>query len=211
MSIHSSLTVFYHWGDPMTSSKKQEKYYAILEGALKVFAEHGYHRSQVAKIAKEAGVADGTIYLYFKRKEDILIHLFREKLGELVEKFHESIHDQMGAREALRKVCEIHYTELERNVQLAYVTQIELRQSDLDLRKEIGAAFKPYIQLIENILEKGIRENVFRPDLNVKVVRLLLFGAMDEVVTSWLISGQKYSLSAQVDATVDFFTRGIGA
>ena len=195
----------------MTSSRRQEKYNAILEGALKVFADFGFHRSQVARIAREAGVADGTIYLYFKRKEDILICLFREKLGELVEKINASITPGMSAAEALRKVCEIHYTELENNIPLAYVTQIELRQSDLELRKEIGAAFKPYIKLVEHILEQGIREGAFRPDLDVKVVRLLLFGAMDEVVTSWLIAGQKYSLTGQVDATVGFFLRGIGS
>jgi TetR/AcrR family fatty acid metabolism transcriptional regulator len=194
----------------MTSAKKPDKFKSILEGALKVFSEHGFHRSQVSRIAREAGVADGTIYLYFKRKEDILISLFREKLGELVDKFHASLDDSMNAKESLRKICEIHYKELESNVPLAYVTQIELRQSNLELRKEIGTAFKPYIQLIEGILEKGIREHFFRPDLDVKLVRLMLFGAMDEVVTSWLISGQKYSLSAQVNGTVDFFMRGIG-
>jgi TetR/AcrR family fatty acid metabolism transcriptional regulator len=194
----------------MTSTKKQDKYKAILEGALQVFAEHGYHRSQVSRIAREAGVADGTIYLYFKRKEDILISLFRERLGQLVEKFHASLDAEMNARDSLRKICEIHYTELANNLPLAYVTQIELRQSDLELRKEIGTAFKPYIKLIEGILEKGIREKLFRPDLDVKLVRLLLFGAMDEVVTSWLISGQKYSLIDQAGGTADFFMRGIG-
>ncbi|MCR8843425.1 TetR family transcriptional regulator [Paenibacillus sp. SC116] len=192
----------------MTSSKK-EKYTQILEAALKVFAEHGYHRSQVARIAKEAGVADGTIYLYFKRKEDILISLFREKLGELVSKFHATIEQTTSAKDALRKVCEIHYTELENNVDLAFVTQIELRQSSLELRKEIGSAIKPYITLIEQLLQQGIEEGLFRPDLDVKLTRLLLFGAMDEVVTSWLISGRKYSLSGQVDGTVNFFFKGI--
>ncbi len=73
----------------MTSGKKPDKYYAILEGAMKVFAENGFHKSQVSRIAKEAGVADGTIYLYFKKKEDILTSLFQEKLGELVEKFNQ--------------------------------------------------------------------------------------------------------------------------
>ncbi|KIL40190.1 TetR family transcriptional regulator [Gordoniibacillus kamchatkensis] len=192
------------------TSRKNEKYEAILEGALQVFAEHGFHRSQVSKIARAAGVADGTIYLYFKRKEDILIELFRSKLGELIEKFTSGIENVTDAREALRRVCTIHYSELEANVALAYVTQIELRQSDLELRKEIGEAVKPYIKLIEDLLLKGIEQNVFRADLDVKLTRLLLFGAMDEVVTSWLISGRKYSLSAQVDSTLKFFLQGIG-
>lgn len=190
-------------------NQKKEKYARILDAAVKVFAEHGYHRSQISRIAKAAGVADGTIYLYFNRKEDILISLFRRKLGELVEKFHASLEQTSGAEEMLRRVCEIHYTEMENNPDLAFVTQIELRQSSLEMRKEIGKTVKPYIVLIEKILLQGIEEKVFRPDLDVKLTRLLLFGAMDEVVTSWLISGRKYSLSAQVDGTVGFFFNGI--
>ncbi|MZQ87285.1 TetR family transcriptional regulator [Paenibacillus sp. 5J-6] len=195
----------------MTSSKKPDKYYAILEGALKVFAENGFHKSQVSRIAKEAGVADGTIYLYFKKKEDILTSLFQEKLGELVEKFNTGVNEQMTAKQALYKVCEIHFSELEGNVNLAFLTQIELRQSDLELRKEIGLALKRYIILIENILERGKQDGSFHADFDVKLVRLLIFGGMDEVVTSWLISGQKYSLTAQVGPTVNFFMKGIEA
>jgi TetR/AcrR family fatty acid metabolism transcriptional regulator len=191
------------------TSKKKEKFGLILDAAEKVIAENGFHGSQVSKIAKEAGVADGTIYLYFKNKEDILISLFQDRLGQLVDMFNSSIRETSASDEALRKVCEIHFTQLEQNVNLAYVTQIELRQSSLELRKAIGHAVKPYIQLIEHILEKGVAEGTFRNDLDIKLTRLLLFGAMDEVVTSWLISGRKYSLASQVEKTVDFFLRGL--
>ncbi|RUT28661.1 TetR/AcrR family transcriptional regulator [Paenibacillus zeisoli] len=191
------------------ASRKTEKYELILEAALKVIAENGFHGSQISKIAKEAGVADGTIYLYFKKKEDILISLFQERLGDLITSFHESVKESSTAEEALRKVCEIHYSELENNVNLAYVTQIELRQSSLELRVAIGHVVKPYIQLIEHILEKGIQEKLFRADLDIKLTRLLIFGALDEVVTSWLISGRKYSLTAQVEKTVEFFLKGL--
>lgn len=183
----------------------------ILDAAQKVIAENGFHGSQVSKIAKEAGVADGTIYLYFKKKEDILISLFEDRLGKLVDRFNSSIQETDTAEQALRKVCEIHFTELENNVDLAYVTQIELRQSSIELRKAIGLSVKPYIQLIEHIVQKGIHENSFRPELDPKLTRHLIFGAMDEVVTSWLISGRKYSLSAQVDKTVDFFLKALSS
>ncbi|TLS52097.1 TetR/AcrR family transcriptional regulator [Paenibacillus antri] len=188
---------------------KNEKYYAILQGALRTFAEHGFHKSQVSKIAKAAGVADGTIYLYFKRKEDILIALFREKLGELVAKFRASLDERADPVDSLRKLCEIHYDELEKDVDFAVVTQLELRQSSLELRREIGASFKPYIVLIEDIVRRGVESGAFRRDLDVKLTRLLVFGAMDEVVTSWLISGRKYSLRAQAEGTADFFLRGL--
>ncbi|MEC0210916.1 TetR/AcrR family transcriptional regulator [Paenibacillus ehimensis] len=193
------------------ASKKMEKYNLILDAALKVIAENGYHNAQVSRIAKEAGVADGTIYLYFKNKEDILISLFQKKLGDLVGQFHSSINETDSADEALRKICEIHYTMLEQNVDLAFVTQIELRQSSLELRKEIGLVVKTYIELIEKVLRQGIEEGIFRANLDVKLTRLLVFGSMDEVVTSWLIAGRKYSLAAQVDKTVEFFIQGLKA
>lgn len=191
------------------TTKKNDKYARILDAAVTVFAETGYHGSQVSKIAREAGVADGTIYLYFKNKEDILVSLFRERLGSLVAKFQESVEQSATAEEAVRKICQTHYAELENHPELAYVTQIELRQSSLELRKEIGQALKPYIQLIERVLVKGVNEGSFRKGLDVKLTRLLLFGAMDEVVTSWLISGRKYSLTAQTEPTVEFFLRAL--
>ncbi|WP_019637955.1 TetR/AcrR family transcriptional regulator [Paenibacillus fonticola] len=193
------------------TSRKQEKFEMILDAAQKVIAENGFHGAQVSKIAKEAGVADGTIYLYFKNKEDILISLFEDRLGKLVEMFNASIRESDTAEQALAKVCEIHFSELENNVDLAYVTQIELRQSSLELRKAIGLSVKPYIQLIEHIVQKGIAEKSFRPELDPKLTRHLIFGGLDEVVTSWLISGRKYSLSAQVDKTVDFFLKALSS
>lgn len=193
------------------TSRKQEKFEMILDAAQKVIAENGFHGAQVSKIAKEAGVADGTIYLYFKNKEDILISLFENRLGKLVEMFNASIRESDTAEQALAKVCEIHFSELENNVDLAYVTQIELRQSSLELRKAIGLSVKPYIQLIEHIVQKGIAEKSFRPELDPKLTRHLIFGGLDEVVTSWLISGRKYSLSAQVDKTVDFFLKALSS
>jgi len=191
------------------TSKKEKKFDIILDAALKVIAENGFHGSQVSKIAKEAGVADGTIYLYFKNKEDILISLFQNKLGHLIDMFNESIQASTSAKDALFSICSIHFSELEKNVHLAYVTQIELRQSNIELRKAIGEIVKPYFKLIEHILVKGIENKEFRADLDVKLARNLIFGAMDEVVSSWLISGTKYSLIGQIDGTVDFFLRAV--
>lgn len=195
----------------MARSKDQEKYTAILDAAERAFARNGYHGSQVSRIAKEAGVADGTIYIYFKSKEDILIALFQERLGQIIQKVEEQIARADNAVDALEAVCRTHYSELEHNVDMAYVTQIELRQSSFELRRAIGQTLKPYIVLIESVLRRGIEEGYFDPQMDVKLTRLLLFGAMDEVVTSWIISGRKYSLSAQAKGTIRFFIHGIGA
>lgn len=191
------------------ATRKKEKFDQILQAAEKVFAQNGFHKSQVSRIAREAGVADGTIYLYFKNKEDILISLFRQRLGQLVEMLDKEAGPSDSAEEALRKMCEIHFTQLEQNIDLAYVTQIELRQNSLEMRKEIGQAVKPYMERIGSILQKGVERKEFRPDLDIKLARHLIFGGLDEVVTTWLISGRKYSLAAQVDRTVDFYLRAL--
>ena len=193
------------------SKKKNEKYYLILNAASKVFATYGFHRAQVARIAREAGVADGTIYLYFKRKEDILIELFRYRFGNWIEQVRQELARIDDVREALRMFCKLHYEQVESDIDYAYVAQLELRQADIEMRREIGQIFKPYLTIIEELLNKGIEQGVFRPDINVKLARHLIFGAMDEVVTSWIISGQKYSLSAQTEGTVQVILKGIEA
>lgn len=193
----------------MARSKNIEKYNAILDAALTVIAENGFHGSTISRIAKEAGVADGTIYIYFKNKEEILVSVFRERLGQLIETSEARLASAGNAIEALRLICHTHFSELENHLDLAYVTQIELRQSSFELRKAIGQALKPYIHLIEQVLRRGIEEGIFRADLDVKLTRLLLFGAMDQVVTSWLMSGQKHSLTNQVEGSLQFFVQGI--
>ncbi|CAM3492708.1 TetR/AcrR family transcriptional regulator [Marinicrinis lubricantis] len=188
-----------------------EKDRLILSGALRVFSEKGFHKARISDIAKAAGVADGTIYLYFKNKEDILVSLFRARLGELVGKFKESLKPDASAVEALKIICDLHFKEMESDPAFAVVTQIELRQSSMQLRKEIGIALKPYILLIEGILQKGIHQGHFHPHINIKLLRSLLFGALDEAVTSWLIGGQKYPLTALSEPTLRFFLNGLTA
>jgi len=193
------------------ATRKKEKFAQILQAAERVFAQHGFHGSQVSRVAQEAGVAGGTIYLYFKSKEDILISLFKERLGELVERIDRAVSAAGSAAEALRKLCEIHLTLLEQNVDLALVTQIELRQNSLEMRREIGKALKPYLDRIAGILQKGVENKEFRPDLDIKLARQLVFGGLDEAVSTWLISGRKYSLSGQTDKIVDFYLRALKA
>jgi TetR/AcrR family fatty acid metabolism transcriptional regulator len=189
--------------------KNGDKFNAILEAALIVFAQHGFHGSQVTKIAKEAGIAGGTVYLYFKNKEDILVNLFRTKLGNLITRIEEEISTAPNAIKAIESVCRIHFLNSEQNPDLAYVMQIELRQANLELRREIGQVVKSYYELIERIIVQGMKEGLFRQDLNPRMTRSLIFGAMDEMVTSWVVTGRKYSLSSQIEGTSRFLINAL--
>ncbi|WP_087971846.1 TetR/AcrR family transcriptional regulator [Oceanobacillus rekensis] len=174
------------------------KYNQIIEAAVKVIAENGYHGSQIYKIANAAGVADGTIYLYFKNKEDILISVFEEKMGQFIEKIAVSTSQKNNAEEKLKTLIEMHFGQLSADYNLAIVTQLELRQSNYSLRLQINNVLKPYLMVIDNIVKEGIEQELFRNDLSIPLVRQMIFGTLDEVVTNWVMKEQKYDLLNQV-------------
>jgi len=171
-----------------------EKYKVIVEAAVKVIAENGYHCSQVSKIAREAGVAEGTIYLYFENKEDILISIFREKLGELISTAPKRINHIENSFEVLANLIHLHFHTFQNNRKLAQVLQIELRQSDKSVRKGIAEVIREYYLLIEKVVLEGIQKGYFHAGLDPKIARKIIFGSMDEVATCWVMSSRRYSL-----------------
>lgn len=179
--------------------KKGEKYLQILEAAVKEFAENGYHRTQVSRIAKEAGVADGTIYLYFESKEDILVSLFTEKMGEFVEELKIKLEKAKGFQEQLKTVVHHHLEVLGANPAQAMVTQIELRQIDPWINQGISGPLKSYFNVIEEVIRLGQKEGLVSQDLDVRLARKMVFGAIDEVVTCWVMTTKKYELSSLAD------------
>ncbi|MGE6611398.1 MULTISPECIES: TetR/AcrR family transcriptional regulator [Peribacillus] len=170
------------------------KYNQIIEAAVIVIAQNGYYQAQVSKIAKQAGVADGTIYLYFKNKEDILISLFHEKMGSFVEQIEEEIKGKTTASDKLSVLIQKHFKNLSEDVNLAIVTQLELRQSNKELRLRINDVLRGYLNLIDQIIIEGKENGEFLPDLNNLLARQMIFGTIDETVTTWVMNEQKYSL-----------------
>ncbi|MFF2458660.1 MULTISPECIES: TetR/AcrR family transcriptional regulator [Peribacillus] len=170
------------------------KYNQIIEAAVIVIAQNGYYQAQVSKIAKQAGVADGTIYLYFKNKEDILISLFHEKMGSFVEQIEEEITGKTTASDKLSVLIQKHFRNLSEDVNLAIVTQLELRQSNKELRLRINDVLRGYLNLIDQIIIEGKENGEFLPDLNNLLARQMIFGTIDETVTTWVMNEQKYSL-----------------
>ncbi|MCY8233735.1 TetR/AcrR family transcriptional regulator [Priestia endophytica] len=176
-------------------NRNRPKFKQILDAAVVVIAEHGYHSSQVSKIAKQAGVADGTIYLYFKNKEDILISLFQEKMGQFIERIQEDIQKEETASEKLFFLIQRHITFLSEDQHLAAVTQLELRQTNRDIRNQINEVLKGYLQIIDEILESGIESGEFQEELDARLARQMIFGTIDEVVTTWVMNEYKYDIT----------------
>lgn len=189
--------------------KKGPKYDAIIDAAVIVFAQNGYHLSKVSKIAKQAGVADGTIYLYFKNKEDILISMFEEKMSVFVDRIKHEINLVSSIEKKLEIMIEMHFTQLELDPDLAIVTQLELRQSNTNMRYQVNEVLKGYLGLIDAILEDGIRQGVLDPALNVRIARQIIFGAVDEVATNWVMKERKYALTPLASSISDMLMKGL--
>lgn len=191
------------------AKKSGDKYQTIIEAAVKIIARHGYHQAQVSKIAREANVADGTIYLYFKNKEDILTSLFHEKMGGFIDYAQEQIDLQDKAEDKLRELIRIHLTLLTSDPDLAIVTQIELRQSDPEIRQRIGVTMKKYFDLIDSLIKEGIKQGMFRDDIDIGTIRRLIFGTLDETVTAWVMKNQKYDLTRMIQPIHSLIIHGL--
>lgn len=187
-----------------------EKYNAIIDAAVRVIAEYGYHQSQVSKIAREAKVADGTIYLYFENKDDVLISLFNEKMGAFITDVETALAGVPSAVDQLRELIRLHFEYLESDRQLAIVTQIELRQSNPEVRKQIGLILKKYLNVIDQVIARGVEQGVFDDQFDPRTARRMIFGTIDETVTSWIMKDCKYRLKDQIEPITRLFLNGIG-
>jgi TetR/AcrR family transcriptional regulator, fatty acid metabolism regulator protein len=184
---------------------------AILRAAIRVFANNGYFNSKVADIAREAGVADGTVYLYFKSKEEILHSVFDRSMEEAIAEGRKQLESITDPREKLRRIALLHLERLGSDRDLAVVFQVELRGSTKFMEEFSAAGFAEYLGLIRTTIEEGQRAGVFRAELNAKVTAKVLFGALDEMATNWILSQRRYKLAPMVDIVLDIFFNGVSA
>jgi len=182
---------------------------AILRAATRVFARNGYFSSKVADIARAADVADGTVYLYFKSKEEILHSIFDQNMAEAIAACRKLTENSRDPREKLRRIATLHLERLGADRDLAVVFQVELRGSTKFMQEFSAAGFAEYLDLLRKIFEEGQRAGVFRKDLNAKVVSKILFGALDEMATNWIISKRSYKLEPMAEIVMDVFLSGV--
>jgi TetR/AcrR family transcriptional regulator, fatty acid metabolism regulator protein len=190
--------------------RNSEKYQRILDAASKVFAEQGFYQSTVAQVAKEAGVADGTIYLYFKNKDDILVQFYEYKTRQVFERFREAVDAAPTAEQKLRNLIHVHLESFQKDPHMAIVYQTETHQRGELGREQIKEMSKMYRDIISEVVELGQQEGTMRRNLYMGLVKRLINGAVDEVINAWIHTGQDYDLESMADPLVDLFIRGIG-
>jgi TetR/AcrR family transcriptional regulator, fatty acid metabolism regulator protein len=189
---------------------KADKRDAILRAAIETFAARGFFNAQVADVARSAGVAAGTVYLYFRGKDDLLISIFERTMTDAIAAGRESVAAKRGAVERLREIARLHFERLGRDRNLAVVFQVELRQSTKFMERFSATYLREYLGIIRDVIEQGQAQGTFRQAINPTLAAKMFFGVLDEMATNWILSRRKYSLAAQADAVVDIFVGGLG-
>lgn len=182
---------------------------AILRAAIKVFSENGYFNSKVSDIARQAGVADGTVYLYFKNKDDILHSIFQHAMSIFIAEAKKELEKTDDPADKLRKIAKLHLEKLGKDRDLAVVFQVELRGSTKFMEEFSTTAFAEYLNIIKEAFIEGQQKGIFRSDLNPTVCAKILFGALDEMVTNWILSKKNYPLVPMSETVISVFFNGV--
>lgn len=190
---------------------KADKRDAILRAAIDTFAARGFFNAQVADVARAAGVAAGTVYLYFRGKDDLLISIFDRTMKEAIAAGRESVHRQRDPVERLREIARLHLGRMGHDRALAVVFQVELRQSTKFMERFSATHLREYLGVIRDVIADGQARGAFRRDVNPTLAAKLLFGALDEMATNWILSRRRYALASEANAIVDLFVGGLGA
>jgi TetR/AcrR family fatty acid metabolism transcriptional regulator len=193
----------------VTVMRDPDKPQQIIDAAVRVFARSGFYNSRVSDIAREAGIASGTIYLYFKTKDEILVTLFREKMAAFVAALRSDIAREANPEAKIRRLVRLHFEVLEADPDMAEVVQVELRQGQKFFRGASAHEISAYFEFIGSILQDGVASGAFRRDLPVKVATKMLFGAMDQLTTSWVLGKRGYRLADAAEPVANIFLKGV--
>lgn len=187
---------------------KSEKYQIILDSAGAVFAEHGFYKATISQIAAKAGVADGTLYLYFKNKDDILYQYISYKTEIVFEKMRAAVEKGKNAEEKLRLLIRCHLEEFQSDKHMAVIFQSEARYLR-DIQSQIKDISKMYLDLLSDIIEQGQIEGAIRQDLFVGLVKRFILGAVEGVISTWVSAEGRYDLVSMADPLVDLYLTGV--
>ena len=186
-----------------------DKREAILRAATKVFAVNGYFNSKVSDIAGEAGIADGTVYLYFKSKDEILHSIFDRAMAEFIAEGKKEMASLPDPTARLTRIAELHLERLGTDRDMAIVFQVELRGSTKFMQEFSAAGFREYLDIIRSTIADGQAAGKFRSDIKPVIAAKILYGALDEMVTNWVLSNKSYPLAPMAGEVLKIFFGGV--
>lgn len=199
--------------DPKAArSRGADKRERILDAALRVFAERGFYNAKVSEVARAAGVADGTIYLYFKNKDDLLIQLFEDRMDFLIQRLQEELARVGGSVVSrIRRLILLHLQIGATWPELAEFITVELRQSSKFVKEYDNPKFSAYLRVLRDLVEEGQRDGSLKAGIDARLVVRAMFGALDEMLLTVTLMGRtrEVDVDAMADMTADLLLGGI--
>jgi TetR/AcrR family transcriptional regulator, fatty acid metabolism regulator protein len=191
--------------------KNSEKYKRILGAAKSVFAKNGFYNSRISDVAKLAGVADGTIYLYFENKDDLLISLFEDEIDAVIERLRGELAKRTTVEEKLHCLIEFQLNLLETDRDLAEVLLVELRQSNKFLKSSAIEHINEYLKLFSAVITEGKRQGFFREDADAALLPQAVFGAIEMISLSWLLGYRRHDVQSAARVLTATILHGIAS
>ena len=189
--------------------KKEDKQKQILESAAKVFAREGFYKAKIEDVAREAEVAHGTVYLYFKSKDDLLVSIFQENLRDLIQYISSETKKENGAEAKLKRMISFQIELIETNPDLTALLLVEFPQTGKFLNSNAVDEVAAYIDMIAAILKEGVEEGIFSNHIDTNVIATLIYSSIQGIATRWILEGKRYPLKKIADEISEVFLRGI--
>ena len=190
-------------------SKKRVKRQVIIDAAIEVFSHNGFQNSTISEIAQRANVAEGTIYQYFKNKEDLFFSIPTDKTKQFYKELELHLQGIDGAMNKIRKFVWYYLYHLQENPAYARALMLEMRVNRNFANTKAFGAYRPLTQKILEIIEEGQKEGIIRKDTNKYMIRHLILGLLEHIITRWLLKGEKGNLLDQYDEAVELLMQGI--
>ena len=190
--------------------KKKVKRQLIIDAAIEVFSRNGFQNSTISQIARKADVAEGTIYQYFKNKEDLFFSIPIDKTKEFYNELELHLEGIHGAENKIRKFVWYYLYHLQENPNYTRALMLEMRVNRNFAKTKTFEAYRPLTHKILEIIEEGQEEGVIRKDVNIYTIRHLILGMLEHIVTRWLLKGEKNDLLVQYNEAVELLVQGIG-
>lgn len=192
-----------------THEKRCEKFFRILDAAVRVFAQKGFFKSRISDIAKEAGVADGTVYLYFKNKDDILIQVFEVNLDRILKELHLELSVLPDPLEKLERWFRYQVELFQSNKELVEVLIVEIRQSHRFMKEYTPNLYFAYLDILGSVLKEGKEKGVFVETLDANILKYAIYGAIEEVALRWVLKSDSIDIARAIDGLLLVWLEGI--
>jgi TetR/AcrR family transcriptional regulator, fatty acid metabolism regulator protein len=190
-------------------TKRKLRKQQIMQAAIEVFGKFTYQNANISEIARKAGIAEGTIYQYFKNKQDLFFSIGRERTKDFCRQIDLCMEGVSGTEEKIKKFVWYYLYYFKTNPDYVRSLMLEMRVSRDFVKSRGYKTFRALSKLVLEILKEGQEEGVVRKDMDIYLAEQLLLGILEHIVTRWLLKGEKYDVLQYYEQVSDLVLNGL--